>query len=50
MLEQLRGEAAARGCGRFEWFVLSWNEDAKSLYRAIGAVVEQDWQLVRIVL
>ncbi len=48
LLEHLRGEAVARGCGRFEWFVLNWNEDAKSLYRAIGADLEQDWQLVRI--
>lgn len=50
MLEHLRGVADARGCGRFEWLVLSWNEDARSLYRAIGAQVEQDWQLVRIAL
>lgn len=50
LLEHLRGEAVARGCGRFEWFVLSWNEDAKSLYRGAGARVEEDWQLVRIVL
>jgi GNAT superfamily N-acetyltransferase len=50
MLEHLRGEAEARGCGRFEWLVLSWNEDARSLYRAIGARVEHDWQLVRIAL
>jgi len=50
LLEHLRGEAVARGCGRFEWFVLSWNEDAKSLYRTIGASVEEDWQLVRVAL
>ena len=50
ILEHLRTEAQARGCGRFEWLVLSWNEDARSLYRAIGARVEEDWQVVRIVL
>jgi GNAT superfamily N-acetyltransferase len=49
LLEHLRGEAVARGCARFEWFVLEWNQDAKALYREMGAEVEADWQLVRLV-
>jgi GNAT superfamily N-acetyltransferase len=48
LLEHLRGEAVARECGRFEWFVLNWNEDAKALYRKIGARIIQEWQLVRV--
>jgi hypothetical protein len=48
MLARLRAEAETRGCGRFEWMVLDWNEDAIALYRAIGAEVLTDWQLCRI--
>lgn len=48
MLACLREEAERRGCGRFEWTVLEWNEDAKALYRGIGAEVLPDWQLVRL--
>jgi GNAT superfamily N-acetyltransferase len=48
MLALLRDEALRRGCGRFEWFVLAWNEDAKSLYRAVGAEIIPDWQLCRV--
>jgi GNAT superfamily N-acetyltransferase len=48
LLEHLRDEAIARGCGRFEWFVLDWNQDAKALYRTVGADIIPDWQLVRV--
>jgi GNAT superfamily N-acetyltransferase len=50
MLAHLREEAERRGCGRFEWFVLGWNEDAKALYREVGAEIEADWQLCRVSL
>ena len=47
-LAHLRAEAERRGCGRFEWMVLGWNQDAIALYRAIGAELQADWQLYRI--
>ena len=47
-LAHLRAEAERRGCGRFEWMVLRWNQDAIALYRAIGAELQEDWQLFRI--
>ena len=50
LLALLRDEAIRRGCGRFEWMVLDWNEDAKSLYRAVGAEIMSGWQLVRLEL
>jgi len=50
MLARLREEAVARGCGRFEWFVLDWNRDAQALYTRIGAEVHAAWQLWRVVL
>lgn len=48
MLAHLREEAERRQCGRFEWMVLGWNEDAKAFYRGIGAEILADWQLVRV--
>jgi len=40
--------AVARGCGRFEWSVLDWNERAQNFYRALGADVLPDWRICRI--
>jgi GNAT superfamily N-acetyltransferase len=39
--------AADRG-GRMEWSVLTWNELALGVYRAIGAVQLTDWALMRL--
>jgi GNAT superfamily N-acetyltransferase len=50
LLAHLRGEAARRGCGRFEWFVLDWNVDAQALYARIGAEEQAAWRLWRVVL
>jgi GNAT superfamily N-acetyltransferase len=35
--------AVERGCGRFEWSVLDWNEDAIRFYRALGAESMDEW-------
>jgi GNAT superfamily N-acetyltransferase len=40
--------AAARGCGRFEWAVLDWNEPAISFYEKLGASIMHEWKLVRV--
>ena len=48
MLERLRAEAVARGCGRFEWLVLDWNVDAQALYKRIGAEEHAAWRLFRV--
>ena len=50
MLTHLRGIAAERGCGRFEWMVLDWNRDAQNLYEGLGARMHGDWRLMRIEL
>jgi GNAT superfamily N-acetyltransferase len=50
MLAYLRQVAEERGCGRFEWNVLSWNVDAQKLYRGVGAELLDDWRLVRLAL
>jgi GNAT superfamily N-acetyltransferase len=50
ILARLRQEAAARGCGRFEWMVLDWNQDAQALYAGIGAEEQPAWRLWRVTL
>ena len=48
LLEHLGRLAAARGCGRFEWSVLDWNERAIRFYEGMGATVMPDWRICRI--
>jgi len=40
--------AIERGCGRFEWWVLDWNEPALRFYREIGAVPMDEWTVQRV--
>lgn len=40
--------AVERGCGRFEWSVLNWNEPAIQLYKSLGAEPLQEWTIYRI--
>lgn len=48
LLERLGALAVERGCGRFEWSVLDWNENAIRFYQAMGATVMQDWRICRV--
>ena len=48
LLEHLARLAASRGCGRFEWSVLDWNEGAIRFYQRMGATVMPDWRICRI--
>jgi GNAT superfamily N-acetyltransferase len=48
LLEHLARLAATRGCGRFEWSVLDWNEGAIRFYQRLGATVMPDWRICRI--
>jgi GNAT superfamily N-acetyltransferase len=47
-MRALAREAAARGCGRFEWTVLDWNVDAQKFYRRLGADVMSSWWTCRV--
>ena len=40
--------AVERGCGRFEWAVLDWNERAIGFYEKMGATVMPDWRICRV--
>lgn len=43
MLKYLAQVAVAKGCGRFEWNVLDWNEPAIRFYESIGARPQNEW-------
>ncbi len=40
--------AKDRGCGRYEWSVLDWNQNAISFYESMGADIMPDWRIVRL--
>jgi len=48
LLRHLGALAVTRGCGRFEWNVLDWNESAIGFYQRMGATVLPDWRICRI--
>jgi GNAT superfamily N-acetyltransferase len=48
LLRHLARVAVERGCGRFEWSVLDWNEGAQRFYRSLGAHVFDEWRLCRL--
>ena len=48
LLARLGKLALERGCGRFEWSVLDWNENAIRFYKRMGATVMPDWRICRI--
>jgi GNAT superfamily N-acetyltransferase len=48
LLRHLAGIALDRGCGRFEWSVLDWNQPAIDFYRAKGAVGMDEWRIQRV--
>ena len=48
LLQHLGALAVARGCGRFEWSVLDWNESAIRFYQGMGATLMPDWRICRI--
>ena len=48
LLVHLAAVARERGCGRFEWSVLDWNEPAIGFYRSLGAQPMDDWTVYRV--
>ncbi len=40
--------ARERNCGRLEWSVLDWNENAIAFYERAGATVMPDWRICRV--
>ena len=47
-LKHLARIALDKGCGRFEWSVLDWNEPTIRVYEAIGAEAQTEWIRYRL--
>jgi GNAT superfamily N-acetyltransferase len=48
LLSTLARECVENDYGRFEWWVLDWNEPALGFYRSIGAVPMVEWTVQRV--
>ena len=48
LLLHLAKLANARGCGRMEWTVLDWNQNAIEFYESLGAERKKAWQICRL--
>jgi GNAT superfamily N-acetyltransferase len=48
LLSHIAQLAVDRGCGRFEWSVLDWNQRAIDFYKKLGAVPLHDWTMFRV--
>ena len=48
ILRHLAKLAVEKGCGRFEWVVLDWNEPAIKFYEKIGAEPQEEWVVYRL--
>ncbi|WP_220812484.1 GNAT family N-acetyltransferase [Pseudomonas paralcaligenes] len=48
LLRHLARIAVERGCGRFEWSVLDWNQPAIDFYRSFGARPQDEWTTYRL--
>ena len=48
LLAYLARLAIERGCARFEWSVLDWNEPAIGFYRKLGAIGMEEWTIQRL--
>lgn len=48
LLSNVAQLAVQRGCGRFEWSVLDWNQRAIDFYKKLGAEPLDDWTMFRV--
>jgi len=48
LLQHLAAICEARGYGRFQWWVLDWNEPAIEFYKSLGAVAMDEWTVYRV--
>jgi GNAT superfamily N-acetyltransferase len=48
LLAHLARRCVDEGLGRFEWWVLDWNEPAIEFYRSQGAVMQDEWTVCRV--
>ena len=48
LLSHVAKLAVERGCARFEWAVLDWNEPAIGFYKKLGAKPMDEWTVMRL--
>lgn len=48
LLRHVARIAVSRGCARFEWSVLDWNQRAIDFYRSFGAAPVDGWTIYRV--
>ena len=48
LLAHLAHMAIERGCGRLEWAVLNWNQEAIRFYERLGARPNSEWTVYRL--
>jgi GNAT superfamily N-acetyltransferase len=48
LLRHLAQVAVAEGCPRLEWDVLAWNQPAIDFYHSQGAVMLNEWRIMRV--
>ncbi len=48
LLRHLAKLAVDKGCGRFEWAVLDWNQPAIDFYESLGARPQSEWTTYRL--
>ena len=48
LLEHLAAKCLENNWGRFQWWVLDWNEPAIEFYRALGASPMNEWTVYRV--
>lgn len=48
LLKRLAQIAVERGCGRFEWTCLDWNQPSIDFYHSLGAVSMDGWTIYRL--
>jgi GNAT superfamily N-acetyltransferase len=48
LMRHLARRAVEKGCGRFEWSVLDWNEPAIRVYDRIGGEPQSEWIRYRL--
>jgi GNAT superfamily N-acetyltransferase len=48
LLQHLAAKCVANGWGRFQWWVLDWNEPSIEFYKALGALPMDEWTVYRV--
>ena len=48
LLVRLAQIAVERGCPRFEWVALDWNQNAIDIYENLGAKQLHEWRIFRM--